>query len=143
MIILRRITIWFVLAVSVVSIGCGRESGDLDPSAPENAEVVEEARRVVDEIDQGQYGEVRKRFDKRMTASLSEDQLAKGWEAFESLKGAMRSQGPVEVFKRREYTVVNVELDLAKTKAQMRVTFDKQGKIAGLYFLDAGAPVPD
>jgi len=38
---------------------------------------------------------------------------------------------------------VNVELDLAKTKAQMRVTFDKQGKIAGLYFLDAGAPVPD
>jgi hypothetical protein len=143
MIILRRITIWFVLGVSVVSLGCGREAGALDPSAPENAPVVEEARRVADEIDQGDYGEVRKRFDTLMRGSVSEDQLARGWEEFERLKGAMRSQGRVELFKRGEYTVVNVELDMQEQDAQLRVTFDDDRKIHGLFLFDAGEPVPE
>jgi hypothetical protein len=56
--------------------------------------------------------------------------------------GALKSQGTPEIFVRGSITVVNVPLTMENGPAQARVSFDPNGKIAGLFFLRTGVPVP-
>ena len=116
----------------LVAIACGKESTPL----------VTQARGVVDDVTHARWDDARKNFAPLLAQSLSSQQLAAGWATFVKVKGAYRSTGDAGVVERPNFTVVNIVLHMAKGDGQARVTFDKKGQIAGLFFLQPGVPVP-
>jgi hypothetical protein len=91
----------------------------------------------------GSYAKVHAMFAPTLIDVLSEKQLKEDWENFVQLKGAYRAQGEAaEVIERGELKVVDIELEMAKDTGFFRVSFDADGKIAGLFFLATDIPVP-
>jgi len=121
-----------VAMLVVVAIACGKEGPQL----------VDQARAVVDDVTHANWDSARKDFAPLMAQSLSSKQLEAAWAAFVKVKGAHRSTGDAEVVKRPNFTVVNIVLRMANGDGQARITFDKKGQIAGLFFLQPGVPVP-
>lgn len=85
---------------------------------------------------------VRQYFDPTMEAKLSEDGLAEATSAYESTFGSFVSMGEPEIVNRAALRVVNVPLEMSEGEGQARITFDAQDRIAGLYLLRSGVPVP-
>ncbi|MEX0873825.1 MAG: DUF3887 domain-containing protein [Actinomycetota bacterium] len=120
----------------VLAPGCGGESTEESPT-------VERARTVVRHMADGTYAKVLQMFAPTLIDVLSEKQLKEDWENFVQLKGAYRAQGEAaEVIERGELKVVDIELEMAKDTGFFRVSFDADGKIAGLFFLATDIPVP-
>jgi hypothetical protein len=135
---IRRTIVWSVVLAAVLGAGCGAESGGQGKAA-----LVAQARQVVQDIDAGRYGDIRERFDDNLMKMLSEDQLAKAWEVFTDLKGGLKSLTSTEVVERDPFTVVNVLVDMERENGQVRVSFDREGKVAGFFLLNTGVPVPE
>ena len=108
-----------------------------------NADALEaKAVVVVRDIFGGRYAEVRAEFDHTMLAALDEQQLVKARADYEDRFGTFEQMGPPEIVRRGDLTVINVPLRMSLGNGQARVTYDRDGKIAGLYLLRVGVPVP-
>ena len=130
--------VWLVILASGLAVGCGQESGGRSKAA-----LVAEAQAVVEDIDGGRHGAIRERFDNNLMKMLSEDQLAKAWDVFTDRKGELKRIADTEVVERDPFTVVNVFVDMERQDGQVRVSFDRDGKVAGLFLLNTGVPVPE
>jgi hypothetical protein len=100
------------------------------------------AVQVLDKIVAGDYNGARANFDAVMNEQLPAERLGQAWGAYQQLFGGFRSHGTPEVLSRGQLSVVNVPLQMAKGPGQFRLTFDGDGRIAGLFFLRPGVPVP-
>lgn len=81
-------------------------------------------------------------FDILMQQKLTPQQMASAWATYQQALGTYQSHRDPEDVPRGELTIVNVRLQMAELPGQFRVTFHKDGTVAGLYFLRAGVPVP-
>ena len=116
---------------------CSPEGSPIDDSALKNR-----AKVIVSNIFAGKYAPVRQYFDPTMEAELSEDGLAEATSAYESTFGSFVSMGEPEIVNRAALRVVNVPLEMSEGEGQARITFDARDRIAGLYLLKSGVPVP-
>ena len=141
---------WFLSTIILsIALGSGctdnleatRERPEQSPTTEESP-LVREARAILDDILAKRWPEVRARFDPAMMSKLSEDGLAQGWEEFRKIKGEFEAAGNAEVIERPPMTVINIELTMSKGEGQFRVTLDPERRIAGLFFLQPGVPVP-
>jgi hypothetical protein len=98
------------------------------------------ARQVVTSLTAGRSDEVRSHFNDVMDASLSSQQLSTLWERFTTAKGAFVSAGAPTAVHVRRVTIVSVPVQMSKEAGLVRVFFDSDGKINGLYLLNPGAP---
>jgi hypothetical protein len=128
-----------LLAFGALVAGCGSE--DADGRVSDSA-LVSTSREVVNDVVAGRYAEVRALFDETMKAQLSEQKMDEAWKQFVTLFGEFQRQGSAEVVKSGGFDVVNIALLMTKREGQARVTFDADGKIAGLFFLRTDVPVP-
>jgi hypothetical protein len=122
-----------VFALGLVLVACAGQSPD---------ELANRARETVERIFAGDYAAVRADFDETLSASLSEEQLAEARAQFEEEFGTFEGMGEPEVVERGELTVVNIPLDMSEGEGEARITYDAEGKIAGLFLLQPGVPVP-
>ena len=99
-------------------------------------------KQVVANLAAGEIDAIRSHFDDVMDASLSRAQLAALWDRFTAAKGSFVSEGSPSVENRRRVTVVSVPVQMSKAAGIVRVYFDSDGKIDGLYVLNPGTPVP-
>lgn len=74
-------------------------------------------------------------FDSTMKAGLSAEQLQVLWDRIEREHGAYRSHRAPEVTMHGDLTTVDVDLLFGTAHIDYRITFDPDGKIAGLYLL--------
>lgn len=81
-------------------------------------------------------------FDPTMQQRLSADGVAAGWAAYQKQFGDYQSHGDPEDVSRGDLTVVNVPLKMARKPGQFRITFHRDGHIAGLFLLKTGVPTP-
>lgn len=86
----------------------------------------------------GNFAKIRGDFDPNMMAKLSEGELKSGWARIAGQFGAFASQDTPVVVPSGGVQVVNVAVMMQKGPAQVRVSYDKDGKIAGLYLLRPG-----
>ena len=101
------------------------------------------ALQMLDAIVHGDWGAVTAHFDSLMLKRLPPDELASSWDDYQQAFGAYQSHGDPEDVPVGNLTVVNVPLQMQHQPGQLRVTFhDKDGKVAGLFFLKTGVPVP-
>ena len=128
-----------IVALLLVAMGtaCTQENDPTDDTA-----LKERTKEIVSSIFAGQYAPVREQFDPTMEAKLSEEGLAKATSAYEATFGPFVSMGDPEIIDRAALRVVNVPLEMSEAEGQARVTFDARGRIAGLYLLKSGLPVP-
>ena len=131
----RYIVVAFLLMAFVSA--CSDDTGTMDDSA-----LTERTKEIVGNIFAGRYAPVREQFDPTMEAKLSEEGLAKATSAYEATFGSFVSMGEPEIVDRAALRVVNVPLEMSEAEGQARITFDARGRIAGLFLLKSGLPVP-
>ena len=132
---------FIVVVVLSALLGCACTQEKAVESS-EQRTLVQDARSVLDDVVAERWSDVTSRFDETMTNALSETELAAAWESFQGMKGDFESAGTSEVVERPPNTVVNIELTMSSSDGQFRVTFDREARIAGLFFLNPGVPVP-
>jgi hypothetical protein len=106
---------------------------------PPDPAAAERAVRVLLDLAKGRYAAVRRRFDERMAAALSETRLAETLERVTGLVGAYRGTGEPFAHRAGDLTVVRVPLRFEAGEMTGHVTFDSAGRIAGLFITPPGA----
>ena len=116
--------------------GCTNSSDSGTPSE------LRSAVAALGAIQQGRCAEVETRLDDTMKAKLTAGQMCDGYRGFVAEFGSFVSRGAPTATGGFGETVVRVSLRMSRKQGEFRITYDSQGKIAGLYFLRAGVPLP-
>ncbi|MDF2694523.1 MAG: Hydrolase, alpha/beta fold family functionally coupled to Phosphoribulokinase, partial [Labilithrix sp.] len=93
------------------------------------------ARSFVAELSRGQWAHPNTRFDDAMTGAASPPKLQEIWSALEKDSGRFREVGGTSVREERGFRIVLVTCRFEKDVKTLRVVFDKDERVAGL-FLD-------
>ncbi|MFI8103748.1 DUF3887 domain-containing protein [Streptomyces sp. NPDC086023] len=100
------------------------------------------ALQTLEDIVDGDFEAATARFDATLRAVLSPDALAEAWDSCQETFGRYQSHGKPTRFASGELSVVDTPLRMEDRPATFRLSFHKDGSIAGLWFLDPGVPVP-
>lgn len=134
-------TLMCVGALSM-SAACSEKADTASSISASDEALITKARAIVSAVEEARWQDARKDFDATMREGLPSSKLAVSWAAYVKEFGDLESMGDAEVVDSGVYKVVNIELDLSKREGEARVTFDEKGKVAGLFFLKTGVPVP-
>ena len=85
------------------------------------------------------YDAVAADFNEVMTEKLPPDQLAPVWAQLIGTVGAYQQMGEPVVTQRGDLTVVDVPMTFEAAEMKVRVAYDRDGKIGGLFVLPANA----
>ena len=115
----------------------------IDPrtGAPMTSVALEDAAEravefLADYLD-GEWERVRGRFDETMAEQLNAARLAAAWAQAVATFGQYESMGEPFVRAAADYTVVHVELHFEAGDCVARISYDQQGRVAGLYITPA------
>jgi pimeloyl-ACP methyl ester carboxylesterase len=97
------------------------------------------ARAFVDLLERGEFDKATAGFDGAMQKALPPDKLKKTWQEVVDRDGAFKKQLGSRSAKSGNYEAIVVTCEMSSNKIDARVVFDKEGKIAGLFF---GPPKP-
>ena len=80
---------------------------------------------------------IREDFDDNMTAKCSTQMLRRGWRQMRLMKGRyLGIGGEPEEQQRDGYWVIDLPLRFRRSEAKLRVAYDNDGRIAGLFLLN-------
>lgn len=106
------------------------------------------ALQVIDQLDAGQYEDVAATFDEGMASATDAAGLGQIWASLPQQLGAQQSRGEPVASQRDGYDVVVVPVQYERATANVIVSFDGEGRLAGLFIqpaetAPAAAPQPD
>ena len=93
------------------------------------------ARYFIELLDKGEFEEAHKFFNKTMAKALPVEKLKEIWEGLTAQVGKLKGIEKTEVTKEMGYDVVYVTCNFAKTSLNVKLVFDTEKKIAGLWFV--------
>jgi Protein of unknown function (DUF3887) len=114
----------------------------LDPrtGAPMAEEILpgatERAAGLLADVAEQRWAQVTSGFDARMTNALDARRLAAAWAQVVGTAGGYQGMGEPVAHQAGDYTVVNVPLRFEAAELTGRVSYDRAGQVAGLYFLN-------
>ncbi|WP_153534120.1 DUF3887 domain-containing protein [Streptomyces sp. RB17] len=111
-------------------------------SAPAASKDDKVALRTLDDIVKGHYKAATAHFDKDMRKHLPPKGLEQVWKSYQAQFGRYKSHQKPKDAKSGRYTVVRVPLRMQHSAGEFRLSFDKSGAVAGLFFLKPGVPLP-
>lgn len=91
------------------------------------------AKEVVDMMAAENFAGVREKFNAQMQSVLSEAKLRDGWAALKSGVGNFQRQLESQHARDSGFDVVEVMTEFERSKVRVRVTYDSESKIAGLW----------
>lgn len=98
------------------------------------------AHGVLSQLRDGAFDAVRRDFDATMQAGLSEGRLASTWQQVVDTYGPVEvTNGHLETRSPTGHRVVDVVIHLRDAVVKLRVAFDDEQRIAGLFVLPLGA----
>jgi hypothetical protein len=120
----------------------GRPSEPPAPVAPVITDAADRAIAVLAAWFEGRYDEVAATFDAAMAEKLPVAGLAAAQAQLTGTAGHYRRLGDDEPLVRQlgEYTVADVPLEFETGAMKGRVSFDRAGRVAGLYVLPTAVP---
>lgn len=92
------------------------------------------ARDVVADLSARAFDRVSKRFDPQMAAALSTEKLGSVWDGVVADTGPFKSIKSVRLEPKEGYQVAFIATQFEKSDLLITLTFDGQGRIAGLFF---------
>ena len=130
---------WFPLLCTtllIAPVGC-HKGRRVSRSHRQKAGLDAHADRFVRSVARGDYKSARTGFNETMLAAMSEDALANAWTSLADRVGVFRSIDAFRHEDRDGYRAVIVTTRHHKLPVDVRVVFDKDEKIAGLWFAPA------
>ncbi|WP_305788678.1 DUF3887 domain-containing protein [Symbioplanes lichenis] len=105
------------------------------PGAPaaEPADAAERSLALLREVVAGRFEAARRDFDEVMLREVAADQLAEVWAMVVAMVGSFERFGEPVVHATGVFTVVDVLLHFEAGEATARVSFRRQGTVAGFY----------
>jgi uncharacterized protein len=104
-------------------------AGCAKPSATQLAE------GMVDSMAKGEFASATKGFDAAMKAAMSAERLGQTWSQLTTQAGAFQSRTGSREAQEAGFRTVYVTCRFEKTTMDIKVVFDKDGKIGGLWFV--------
>jgi hypothetical protein len=98
------------------------------------------AKDVAQELAARQYDKVEARFDATMASAMPLEKLQSFWDATVSQTGPFKAVTSTTLVERQGYHVVTLTCAFEKSSLNLRLAFDKDSKIAGLFLLPVAAP---
>jgi len=98
------------------------------------------AREVAHELAGRQYDKVVARFDATMTSAMPLEKLQSFWDDTLAQAGAFKAVTGVASGELQGYHVITLTCAFEKAPLNLRLAFDKDGKIAGLFLRPVAAP---
>jgi Protein of unknown function (DUF3887) len=102
-------------------------------------DAADRATTLLADVVEGRYQAARRDFNDEMVARLDEGRLAAAWAQLAGLVGAYQQMGQSNAFQAGDYTVVQVPLYFEAGDITGRVSYGRDGRVAGLHFV----PLPD
>lgn len=105
--------------------------------------LVVKARAFLDALMRGDFEAAAKDFDATMLKVSGPGKLAEFWSALPEKLGELKGPtGAVRTEKLGEYDIVLLGLKFDRAELDLRVVFDRSGKLGGFQFVPSGPPVP-
>lgn len=101
----------------------------------QDSSLEDRARQLIDQMNAGQFESATQYFDEAMLQALPADRLSAVWQETLERYGALQSTGTAQVEPANGYTAVIVQAQFERAVVNVRVVFDAQERIAGLFFL--------
>ena len=93
------------------------------------------AQSITENFIKGNYEAITETFDGNMKAALSAKQLETVWQQLQAACGSYKKSGIPEKKVIQGYDAIEFLVEFERAKLIQRTVFDKQGKVAGLFFL--------
>ena len=114
----------------------------LDPrtGVPMSQEILpgaaERAATLLADVAEQRWDQATSGFDQRMAKALDARGLAAAWAQVVGLAGEYQGMGEPVAYQAGDYTVVDVPLRFEAAEMTGRVSYDRAGQVAGLFFLN-------
>lgn len=119
-----------LLAFAVVSC-----SGDPEPVGPPlEGEITDLASEFIDNLVKEDYSSAAAFFDAQMKRAMSEKKLKQTWDSLLKQMGAYVGEVDKRVEQSGEYEAVNVITEFANESLNIRVVFNSDKRVSGLWF---------
>ena len=86
----------------------------------------------------GRWSGVCRDFDEHVASKLDADGVARVWAQLRGMAGWLEKMGKPVAYQAGDYTVVDLPLTFEAGERTGRVSYDRNGKVAGLFFLPPG-----
>lgn len=123
-------TCWFALALCIG----GTSTADEEKKLPEQTAM---ATALVDALAKGDYSSAGKNFDKVMQKALPADKRKDLWEKLVKQVGAFQKRTGTRAEKAGKYDVVFVTCQFEKMALDVRIVFNDNKQVTGLFFSPA------
>jgi dienelactone hydrolase len=110
--------------------------------APAGTDRVAAAQQLVADLHAGQFDAAESRFDSTMQAQLPADKLRDIWATLELQAGAFQQVLGTRTERVQQYDAVYVTTAFEKQPIDIKIVFDAQGQVAGLFFAPAASGRP-
>ena len=91
------------------------------------------ARKIIILLNEGQFNEAESNFDSTMKKAAPEDNLRLMWSFLIEQTGPLKEELGDTILTYKGYTVVTVTCSFTKSDQDIRIVFDNENKVAGLF----------
>ena len=144
-----RAVLGAVLAgLCVCCLGCRPQTSSAPPAPAPKAPARDPmlagalATTFVNQLAKGDYAAAVSGFNEKMAGVMPAAKMKQAWEGLLAEAGAFREQTDVQQRTEGPYTLVFVTCRFEKTSLDLKVVYDAQGRITGLWFVEAGSGQP-
>ncbi len=128
---ITALAVTYLIAVAV-EFAPAQETGGADLKA--------QARQFVEQLNSGQYDQAVKGFDATMTGAMPANKLRDAWQSLPPRAGVFREIVGVTMVKKGDFDIAVVTCRFEKGNLDVKVVYDTEGKISGLWFSPTTPP---
>jgi hypothetical protein len=122
---------WFIFAFCILAlITCGAREEEVITGP----NLIPKAEEFVDLLENGDFAGVYNRFDKTMKNGMPEPRIKEVWQQVETKYGIFQKKVATRQVMEGGYDVVYVTCRFEKRKLNIKVVFNKQEQVSGLWF---------
>jgi len=110
-------------------------------AAKSQEELKNHAVAFVDLLAKGDFAKARSEFDATMTSAMSEQMLATVWEQLQTGGGKYLGHDAPRQETFGEFTLIYVPCRWERTRLDLKVVYDKAGKVSGFWVVPPGASI--
>ncbi len=112
-----------------------RTGAPMEPALPDAGD---RATRLFENLVSGHWAAVCATFNATVAAALDAERLAAAWAQVVGMAGRYEHRDAPSVYQAGDYTLVDVPLYFEAGERVGRVSYDRDGQVAGLFFLPPG-----
>ncbi len=123
-----------VLSITLVLFGCQKPPAVPEESTPISQENIDNANLFVDLLEGRDFEAAVELFDDEMLKVMPADKLETTWDDLNKQAGAFKEKLEVKTELQSEYEIAHVVSQFEKSKLNIKVIFNSEGEISGLWF---------